>query len=123
MDVNLSVISGDLVSEDLQNLTRDLCKSLEKEADLDAKLPERPSRPRTRGEPITIGAIVLTALSSGTAVALFNVLKSYFERRSSIEFEFQREDGKKLKVRSENVQADQIGQTIELAREFFGESP
>ena len=53
---------------------------------------------------------------------MFGVLKSYFERSSSTEMEFQREDGKKLVIRAENVDSNQLQQTIELARDFFGGS-
>jgi hypothetical protein len=54
-------------------------------------------------------------------VALFNVLKSYIERKPSLELEFKREDGQQLKIKAEQLNKNQIDQTIQMANEFFGE--
>jgi len=60
-------------------------------------------------------------ISRGTVVALFNVIKSYIERKPSLEFEFKRKDGQQLKIKSEQLNKDQIEQTIQIANKFFGE--
>lgn len=120
MDTTLKIIASDLDSEDLQDLTRELSQSLRRETDGIATLPEGAAGPGTKGDPVTLGIIILTALTSGTVVAFFNVLKSYFERKPTLEMEFQRPDGKTFKVRAETLGKAQIDQTIRLADEFLG---
>lgn len=120
-EVSLSVGSADLSAEDLHALTANLSRTLIRETDVRATWPEQEGVPGNKGVPIEIGTLLLTFITSGAAVAMFQVLKSYFERSSSLEMEFQREDGKKLLIRAENVQPERIDQTMNLAREFFGE--
>ena len=121
MDSTLQLTASDLSNEDLQVLTRELSKTLNDETEAKATLPEKPGGPGSKGDPITLGTIILTALSSGTVVALFNVLKSYIERKPSLELEFKREDGQQLKIKAEQLNKDQIDQTIQIANDFFGE--
>ncbi len=120
MKARLSIASSALSGEDLHDLTLDLSRTLSQETETQAILPEQSGPPGTKGDLIAVGTLLLTFLTSGAAVAMFGVLKSYFERSSSLEMEFQREDGKKLAIRAENLQPEQIDQTINLAREFFG---
>ena len=121
MDSTLQLTAGDLSDEDLQVLTRELSKTLNDETEVKATLPTGTGESGTKGDAITLGAIILTALSSGTVVALFNVLKSYIERKPSLELEFKREDGQQLKIKAEQLNKDQIDQTLQIANEFFGE--
>ena len=86
-----------------------------------ATIPEKPAGAGTRGAELMIGEVALAVLSSGAAVALINVLRSYFDRSSSRELEFERSDGNKLKISTRNVHADEIEQTFDRAREFFGD--
>ncbi|MBW2663380.1 MAG: hypothetical protein JRD93_15685 [Deltaproteobacteria bacterium] len=120
MDITLSIACADLSADDLQELTRALSRTLNEETELTASLPEEPSRNAgTRGDLITPAYILLTALSSGTIVALFNVMKSYFERRSALEMVCERKDGEKFVIRAENLKANQVNETIKLANEFL----
>ena len=120
MDTTLRIIASDLGAEDLQDLTCELSQTLRKETEVDTTLPEGAGGPGTKGDPITLGTILITALTSGTVVALFNVLKSYFERRPTLEMEFQRPDGKTFKIRGETLGKGQIDQAIRLADDFWG---
>ena len=119
MRVDLSINSGALSPEDVQGLTQDFCRLLNSETEIAAALPERPSVAGERGDPVTLGVLALTFMSSGAAVALFEVAKSIFERNATLEMVFEREDGKVLKIRTENVSSQKIDQTMALAREFF----
>jgi hypothetical protein len=124
MSVTLSIASSDLDPEGLNNLTQDLCRTLNSETDLSVSPVEHPEvGAGNKGDIVTVGSIALGLISSGgVVVTLINVLKSYFERGRPIEIELERPDGKKLKLKSENVQQEQIDQTMTLAREFFGVS-
>jgi hypothetical protein len=119
MDAILKLTAADLDAEDLQDLTRDLVKTLNSETDLHATLPEERGGPGTKGDAITLGQIILTALSSGTIVALFGVLKSYFERKPSLELLVEGPDGRKFEVKAEQLSRNQVDQTIKMANDFI----
>ena len=120
MDSTLQLIADDLSDEDLQKLTFELSKTLNDETDAKATLPEESGESGSKGDPITLGTIIITALSSGAVVALFNVIKSYIERKPSLEFEFKRKSGQQLKIKAKQLSKDQMDQTIKMANEFFG---
>ncbi|MEJ2366392.1 MAG: hypothetical protein P8017_17290 [Deltaproteobacteria bacterium] len=120
MDTTLKIHSHDLDPEDLQRLTRELSRTLKQETGVNTTMPEGPAGPGARGDPITLGTIIITALSSGTVVALFHVLKSYFERKPTLEIEFQRPDGNTFKIRAETLGQAQVDETIRLAKDFWG---
>ena len=121
MDSTLQLTASDLSDEDLQKLTLELSKTLNDETEAKATMPEKPGGPGSKGDPITLGTIILTALSSGTVVALFNVTKSYIERKPSLEIELKREDGQQLNIKAEQLHNNQIDHTIKLAKDFIGE--
>jgi hypothetical protein len=119
MNVTLSLTSDELGEESLHGLCRDLCLSLSRETEVQAKLAEGPAISGVRGEPITLGVILVTFLASPVAAAMFNVLKAFFERDASLEVELQREDGETLKIGAQNLGSNQLQQSITLAQEFL----
>jgi hypothetical protein len=121
MSLRLSLVSAELDAGDLQALTRDFCNTANQEDGLSVELVHEAAPTGTRSvELVQIGNLALTFLSSGAAVALINVCKSFFERSSSLEMSVEREDGKKLSIKAQNVRSDQIAKTLETVREFFG---
>ena len=120
MDASLKITSNDLSDEDLQDLTHELSMTLNEETEVTATLPEETSEAGNKGDAITLCQILLTALSSGTVVALFNVLIAYLQRKPSLEIEFMRKDGQPFIVRTEHLSKDQLNQTLSLAKDFFG---
>ena len=122
MDSTLQLTANDLSGEDLQKLTLALSKTLNDETDVKATIPEKPSEAGSKSDVvITLGTIILTALSSGTVVALFNVIKSYIERKPSLELQLKSDDGRQLNIKAEQLHKDQIDHTIQLAKDFIGE--
>ena len=121
MDSTLQLTASDLSGEDLQKLTLELSKTLNDETEAKATIPEKSGGPGSKGDPITLGTIILTALSSGTVVALFNAIKSYIERKPSLELELKSKDGQQLNIKAEQLHNDQIEQTIQLAKDFIRE--
>ena len=121
MNSTLQLAANDLSGEDLQKLTLELSKTLNDETEAKAAIPEKSGGPGSKGDPITLGTIILTALSSGTVVALFNVIKSYIERKPSLELELKSKDGQQLNIKAEQLHKDQIEHTIQLAKDFIGE--
>jgi hypothetical protein len=119
MDATLKVISGDITTHDLQDLTQDLCNTMNNETELKAAIPEKQGNVGEKGGAIELGQILITALTSGTIVSLFNVLKSYFEREPSLEFEFTRSDGTTLKIHEKQLGKTQIDNTMKIINDFF----
>ena len=119
MNATLSLHDSRMAAEDLQELTVELLRSIRQETELTAKLPEERGGVGTKGDAVTIGQIMLVALSSGTMVALFQVLKSYVERKPTLEIELEL-PGKKLKIKAEHLNAGQIEQTMQAVNQFCG---
>jgi hypothetical protein len=100
----------------LQRITRELTTTLDRQRDLEARLPENDSLPGSKGDPVTIGAIVLTLIGSGGVVkSLIDVLKAYIDRQPSLKIEISRPDGSKTSVSAENLSPKQL----ESLHDFF----
>ena len=121
MNQNLIIRSGQLEPAEVQAMARELAGSINRHTAAQASLPNGATRPGERGDPVTLGAIVLSVITSGTAVALFQVIKAYFERDESLEMAFEGPEGRKLTIKAENMSAERIDETIAMAQAFFGE--
>jgi len=119
MYARISLRSDELDLEKLQVLTEDLCRDINRESDAEAHLDHSPAMSGTKGDPVTIGTIALTFLTSGVAVSLVKALESYIGRKHSLEMELSRPDGKKFVIRSQDVGPEEIARTQELAKEFL----
>ena len=118
-DVTLSLVAKGSDPEQLHAITSDLCNTLNRETDVEAHLPEKMAEAGAKGDPITIGTVVLAFLTTGAAAKLFDVFKSYFERDPKLEIELERKDGERLKIRAEDVGSDQVLKSLALAHEFL----
>ncbi|MGR0480448.1 MAG: effector-associated constant component EACC1 [Candidatus Electronema sp. V4] len=119
MNATLSLHDSRMAAEDLQNLTAELLRSIRQETELTAKLPEERGGAGAKGDAVTIGQILLTALGSGGAVAaLLTVLKSYVERKPTLRFEIEAADGRKLKLEAEHLSPEQIAQTMQAVKQL-----
>jgi len=118
MDARLSVISKDMSDQDIQEMTFEMMRTLNQETDLTVKIPEETGGTGTKGDPVALGQILIAALSSGTVVAMFSVLKSYIDRKPTLKIEIEGPDGKKMKIEAENLKQSQIEETIQMAKQF-----
>ena len=118
MNATLSLHDSRMAAEDLQELTAALLRSISQETELTAKLPEERGGAGTKGDLVTIGEIMLMALSSGTVVALLQALKSYLERKPTLRFEIKTADGRELKIEAEHLSAEQIEQTLQAVKQL-----
>uniref|UniRef100_UPI004056EE93 effector-associated constant component EACC1 n=1 Tax=Candidatus Electronema sp. TaxID=2698783 RepID=UPI004056EE93 len=106
--MKLNISSNELTDEDLQKLTRNLCDSIADETEIEAEIPSGSVAQGTKGDPITLGVLVLSFLSGGSAVALCEVFKAYFSRVPSLSIELERADGSKVKITSQNLKPEQL---------------
>ena len=107
MAVTLSVSAADLDNDDLHDLTRQLCRDLIVEAGVTAALATQPAALGTKaGDLPVFGEIIIAAISGGGfAVALVNVLKAYVQRKPSLQFELQKKNGDKVKIKADDLRA------------------
>ena len=118
MDAELSLHHEEMSEEALQELVFSLMRSLNQETDLTARLPEETGGIGTRGNIGIVGQIFLAALSSGTVVSLLQVLKSYVERKPTLEIELKTGTGSPLKIKAEHLSPEQIEQTLQAVQQL-----
>lgn len=121
MTQTLTVTSGRMDAADVQALTRDLVASINRHTDARAEIPEGEAAAGERGDPVTLGMIALSFISSGAAVALFQIVKAYFERDRTLELAFERPDGQTMSIKAENMDPDRIDEAIAMAKTFFAD--
>lgn len=118
MNAILNLHDNAMSDEDIQELTFELKNSLNQETDLTAQLPEKTGGLGIKGDVVTIGDIFIAALSSGTVVALLQVLKSYVERKPTLRIEIERPDGNKVKIEAEHLNPSRIEQTTRAVQQL-----
>jgi Effector Associated Constant Component 1 len=75
--------------------------------------PAAAPEPGTRGDPITMGAIVIAAVSgSGALTALVNTIGSYLARDHRTEVEIQTADGRKVRITSPGFKPSELEETL-----------
>lgn len=115
MDTIISLSCKEIDDEDLQQLTLELCQELNSSVS-EAKIPESIPEPGLKGEPVTIGTILITVIP--VAGSLLGVLKTYLERRKTLELTLKRK-GQEFTLKAENLDDKQLQQTQKLIKEFF----
>jgi hypothetical protein len=120
MKATLFLECASLPDEELQRLTRDLSFAVNRETDVAAILPEGRAEPGARGDAGMLYTLLLTFVTSGAAVAMFEVVKAFFERNVALKLTLKRGDGQELIIDQTNMRADQFDATLDLARKFFG---
>jgi len=122
MEAILRIKAGELSEADLQQLTDDLCQTLNHEGGLDAALAtEQGGRGLKTPDPIIIGKIALTLIGSGGAiVALINVLNTYVSRPNHIEIEISNEKGEIVRIAGDHLRPEQLSQTTRLINRLLG---
>lgn len=109
MSIVLNLSSSELDNEELQALTRQLCDSIADETEIKAEIPSGAVVQGTKGDPITLGTIALSAFGSGgAAAALFEIFKAYFSRNSSFTIKAKKPDGTELEISAQNMKIEQI---------------
>lgn len=118
MSIQLIVNNSNLSKDELQVLTGDLCQTLMKETTIQAVAEQGKSQLGGKGEPITLGVLILSFITSGSAVALIEVLKSYIMRDSSLEIEVKRGE-ESIKINLQNVQTKQVEQVLASVKQIL----
>ena len=103
MPIELFLSATDHTDDEVQALARELREALSDEG-VEADLVKAAAPTGTKGgEWEVIGQLVLKGLSiGGGGAALFNVLKTYLQRKPTLEIEVKRKGGDTIKVRAAN---------------------
>ena len=88
MSVTLSIEAANLSPDERDSLTRDLFDTIRVETDIEPQLVRGPTQGGAKGDPITLGTVALTFLTTGTAVALLKTLAVYFKRQPYLKIKF-----------------------------------
>ncbi len=123
MNATLDLSCDDLADDDLQAMTRQLSMVLNRETDVAAVMPEAPPEPGARGDAAVLHTLLLTFMTSGAAVAMFQVIKSYVERNASLKLTLKRADGQEIVIDQTNLRAGQVDATLALAQGFLDDKP
>jgi hypothetical protein len=78
MSIQLILTNDDLNEDSLQLLTQDLLQTLGSETDIQAQIVQGEAVQGSKGDPVTLGVLALSFISSGAAVALIGVLNPQF---------------------------------------------
>jgi hypothetical protein len=69
---------------------------------------KRPNQAGMKGDPVTVGTVLVSMFTSGAAVALLNCFKAMFARDHSLGISLSLPGGKKIKVNAKNLQSDEV---------------
>jgi hypothetical protein len=114
-DTSLTVsLSADLPGERLAQLTRNLERDLSR-AGIQARPVEGPSVPGERGEPITLGVLVLALVTGGTVKAIIECFKAYLSRERALTVRLTGADGSQVELTARNVDTAAVREALEAA--------
>lgn len=119
--IKLSLASNCLSDELLYEECLQIIRTIEIETPIRAELTGTDTQAGAKGDPITIGAIALTFISSGAAVALFKVVEAHLSKNSSLEFKLEKADGSKLKLEASNLSSDSTNAILAQLTTFLEE--
>lgn len=105
-------LCADIPDARLAQLTRELERDLSR-AGIQARPVDAPPAPGKRGEPITLGVIVLALVTSGTVKALIECVKAYLSRERALTIKVARADGAQIEITSRNVDAPAVREALE----------
>jgi hypothetical protein len=112
MNITLQLSSAALPHEELDALTRQLAQTISSETAITAQIPEHQPTAGAKGDLITVGVLALSFLSTGAAVALIEVFKTYLGRVSNLAIEVKRPDGSQVSISAQNMKPEQMQDTV-----------
>jgi hypothetical protein len=96
----------------LAQLTRELERDLSR-ASIHTRPVEGLHVPGQRGEPVTLGVLLLALVTSNTVKALIDCFKAYLVRERALTIKFARTDGTHVEVTARNVDTPAVREAIE----------
>jgi hypothetical protein len=114
MYINLTIRCEEFNDENLQNLTREICQSINLETAFESSLQVNESQNGMKGDSVAIGEIALAVLGSGGAlVTLISVFKSFVERTKELSIKMKKQNGEEFEITSKNIDSAEINSMID----------
>jgi|SRR5580765_279043 len=118
-EVDLHLSATDLDDEGIQYLTHEFAQSLQTETGISVVLPTLPEAKGFKGDPITVGNMLVTLIGTQGVLAFINVIRTYFERKSSIQIEVTDATGKRVVLGAQNLTPSQVQDTKRLLEDMI----
>ncbi len=106
-------------SDQLDELTRSAIQLFEEQGIQAARPRGAPARGE-KGEPITMGVILLAIITSGTAVAVLKVAQTLLDRRRTLRFRVERDDGAHFDLDAERINREEFDALAGQLKRFLG---
>lgn len=108
MEITLSLSSGELDQDELQQQTRRLCAHLRDEAGANAALVTDEDSPGSRGDLPVWGQIIMTLIGSGgVVVTAVKVLEAYVKKNRKVEIKVKTAKGE-VTIKTENCESAEV---------------
>jgi hypothetical protein len=112
-EVSLTVsLSADIADARLAQLTQELGLDLSR-AGVQARTIEAPAVQGDKGEPITLGVLVLALVTSGAVTAAIECFKAYLSRERTLTIKFKHAGGTQVEVTGRNVDTPAVREALE----------
>jgi hypothetical protein len=111
-DTSLTLSLPGIPDARLAQLTRDLERDLSR-AGIQARPVGVPLAPGERGNPITLGVLVLALITSGAVTAMIECFKVYFSRERTLTIKFTDTDGTPVEVTGQNLDTPAVREALQ----------
>jgi len=117
-EISLVLESGELGESAIRAQELALRRMLRENADECEILEEKTTATTgAKGDPITVGLIVMALIKSGAAVALLNCLKALFLREKKLKIKVTTKDGRTVELDATNVDSEAVRQQLAALEE------
>jgi hypothetical protein len=107
-------LSANIPDTRLAKLTRDLERDLSR-AGIHVGSVDSPPTFGEKGEPITLGVLALSLITSGAVTAIIECLKIYLSRERGLTIKLTHPDGTQAEVTTRNVDTSNVREILEAA--------
>jgi len=103
-------------TESLAKYSQEFIDTCLVDSDVDARPQPVKLDSTKKGDGVSFAAIIITFISSGSAIAFFDILKTYLLKDKSLEFEFSGKNGEKITLNATNLTKEQFDKALTLVR-------
>jgi hypothetical protein len=112
-EITVRLLAGDDEERSL-SLSREFSSDVARLSGVVSRAPPAAApEPGKKGDPVTMGAIIIAAISGGGALtALVGTIGSYLARDRRTEVEIQTADGRKVRISSQAFKREELEETL-----------
>src|SRR5262245_48775629 len=110
--------SGPVAVPILQAITREAEAELRRVPGVEVEQETVTTKPGEKGEPITIGILLLAFIKGGAAVAVINVIEKALFKEKKLEVTLKLGRGKEITIKAHNLSAEERDRYSKMIEEF-----